>query len=250
MELSYLIQTGMRRSFHPLYYQIEQEILREIQDYQMEPGDRLPSEAEIAQRFHVSRITSRRVLADLVSKGIAYSQQGRGTFVAFPRIQTMSGFLSFSDDMTARGLVPSSMVLRFEEISPDPAVHSRLQLQEGERVFCLKRVRLANSSPVALEIAYLPAQICPGLDGEDLAHQSLFRILREKFSIYPTWSEAEIEATLATPEEAEYLNSQPGAPLLCATRLTYSQTNAVIETVRSVYSGDRFTFYTGRQYIG
>jgi len=240
----------MRRTFHPLYYQIEQEILREIQDRQMQPGDRLPSEAEIANRYHVSRITSRRVLADLVTRGIAYSQQGRGTFVAFPRIQTMSGFLSFSDDMAARGLVPSSIVVQFDEIIPDPEVHTRLQLQEGECVFCLKRVRLANGSPVALETAYLPGQICPGLDGEDLAQQSLFRILREKYGVIPTWSEAEIEATLASPEEAEYLNSQPGAPLLCANRLTYSQTNAVIETVRSVYSGDRFMFYTGRQYIG
>jgi GntR family transcriptional regulator len=241
---------GVRRSFHPLYYQIEQEILREIQDHQMQPGDRLPSEAEIAQRFHVSRITSRRVLADLVTKGVAYSQQGRGTFVALPRIQTMSGFLSFSDDMANRGLVPSSLVVQFEKISPNQTVHSRLQLQGEEHVFCLKRVRLANGSPVALETAYLPAQVCPGLDGEDLAYQSLFKILREKYGVIPTWSEAEIEATSASPEEADFLNCQPGAPLLCANRLTYSQTYAVIEAVRSVYSGDRFTFFTGRQFIG
>ena len=239
-----------RQSFDPLYVQIEREILGEINQGQLQSGDRLPSETDIAQKYSVSRITARRVLEDLVKQGVAYSQQGRGTFVAMPRIREISGFLSYSQDMLARGLNPSSRVLCFTESEPDALLQKRLQLKPGEKTYCLKRVRLANDKPMVLETAYLPVHLCPELIQEDFTNASLYAVLREKYGIYPTWADAEIVATLATPEEAAHLGMKPGLPVLCADRLTYTRTFSVIESVRSVYCGDRFSFYTGRQYIG
>jgi len=239
-----------RQSFDPLYIQIEREILGEINQGQLQSGDRLPSETEIAQKYAVSRITARRVLEDLVKQGVAYPQQGRGTFVAMPRIREISGFLSYSQDMLARGLRPSSRVLCFNEIEPDETLQKRLQRKPGEKVFCLQRVRLANDKPMVLETAYLPVQLCPNLIQEDFTNASLYAVLREKYGIHPTWADAEIVATLATSEEAMHLGMKPGQPVLSADRLTYTRTFTVIESVRSVYCGDRFSFYTGRQYIG
>jgi GntR family transcriptional regulator len=237
-------------SFDPLYYQIEREILGNINLGNLQPGDRLPSETEIVQQFQVSRITARRVLEDLVKQGVAYSQQGRGTFVAMPRIREVSGFLSYSEDIRARGLNPTSRVLFFGQVEPDPAMQKKLQTKPGEKAFCLKRIRLADQKPMVIETAYLPVSLCPQLIEEDFSTSSLYSTLREKFEIFPTWADAEIVAGQATPEEAGYLGMKPGMPVLCADRLTYTRTYTVIESVRSVYCGEGFSFYTGRQYIG
>ncbi len=238
-----------RQSFDPLYFQIEKEILNEIKLGHLQSGDRLPSEKEIALSYAVSRITARRVLEDLVQQGVAYAQQGKGTFVALPRIREISGFLSFSHDMRLRGLCPSSRVLNFCDVEPEPHLQKKLQLQPGERAYCLKRLRLANEEPVVLETTYLPVSLYPDLPDVDFSNASLYTVLKERYGIYPVWADAELSATAATPEEAALLGMQPGAPVLSAERLTYTRTFNVIEAVHSV-NGDRFSFYTGRQYIG
>lgn len=237
-------------SFSPLYFRIEQELIREITRLNLRPGDRLPSEAEIAGRFGVSRITARRALTELVQQGFAYSQQGRGTFVAQRRIREISGFHSFSEDMVKRGLRPSSSVVLFEEQNPPAEVREKLNLKPEERVYCLKRIRLANNAPVAYETAYLPVQLCPGLIDEDLSGQSLYAVLRSRYGVYPTWADAEIEAGITDSEELAALHLKPGMAVLRANRLTYSRQYTLVEMVRSVYRGDRFTFFTGRQFIG
>ncbi len=234
----------------PLYYRIEQTILDQIQNGQLRPGARLPSEAELAQQYQVSRITATRALDDLVRRGRAYRQQGKGTYVAQARIREISGFRSFSEDILARGAAPSSRVLAFEEVDPDPATREQLKLAAGERIFLLKRLRLADGSPMAVETACVPSRLCPGLLSRDLSRNSLYAILREEYQVFPVWADAEIEARSADKEEASLLDLKPGKPVLAAHRVTFTENYDVIETVQSVYRGDRFTFYTGRQFIG
>ncbi len=234
----------------PMYYRIQQAILEQIQSGRLHQGTLLPSEAELAQQYQVSRITAKRALDELVRLGRAYRQQGRGTFVAQPRIREISGFRSFSEDISARGFTPSSEILEFKEIVPDPAVSSRLQQKEGEKVFLLKRLRLADQEPVAIETAYLPCSLCPGLLQEDLARNSLYAYLREKHQIVPTWGDAEIEAAMASKEEARLLKITGRIPVLLIRRVTFAANFQAIETVDSLYRSDRFTFYTGRQFIG
>lgn len=237
-------------SLTPHYARIEQDLLGRIQRGDLPPGTQLPSEKELSEQFGVSRITAKRVLNDLVQSGLVYRQQGRGTFVGQPRIREISGFASFTEDVKSRGLTPSSKILMFDEVNPDREVRQRLKLDKGERVYCLQRIRLANRKPVALETAYLPVRLCPGLPTEDLEGRSLYATLRDKYQVHPTWADAEIEAAPATRTEVQHLGLKTGDAVLIARRLTYSASFEVIETVRSVYRGDRFTFYTGRQLIG
>jgi GntR family transcriptional regulator len=234
----------------PLYYRIQQVILEQIQAGRLQPGVQLPSEADLAQQYQVSRITAKRALDELVRQGRAFRQQGRGTFVAQARIRDISGFRSFSEDIRARGFSPSSQVLEFKEMEPGVAIRERLYLSEGEHVFLLKRLRLADQVPVAVEAAYLPCRMCPGLLQQDLANSSLYTLLAEKYNRVPTWADAEIEAVLPTKEQARLLEMKTGTPVLVAHRVTYAADYDAIETVDSVYRGDRFTFYTGRQFIG
>jgi GntR family transcriptional regulator len=240
----------LSQSRSPLYYRIQQVILEQIQVGMLQPGVQLPSEADLAQQYQVSRITAKRALDELVRQGRAFRQQGRGTFVAQARIRDISGFRSFSEDIRARGFNPSSQVLDFKEIEPGAAIRERLHISEGEHTFLLKRLRLADQEPVAVEAAYLPCRICPGLLQEDLTNGSLYTLLAEKYKRVPTWADAEIEAVLPTKEQARLLELKAGTPVLVAHRVTYSADYDAIETVDSVYRGDRFTFYTGRQFIG
>lgn len=234
----------------PMYFRIHQAILEQIQQGLFKPGQQLPTEAELAQQYQVSRITAKRALDELVSQGRAFRQQGRGTFVAQARIRDISGFGSFSEDIKSRGMMPSSKILQFKEIEPDEEVRRRLSLPEDEHVYLLKRLRLADDEPVAFETAYLPCRLCEGLINEDLNTHSLYAILKEKYQLVPTWADAEIEARAATKEEANLLQLKIGKPVLSARRVTFSANYDIIEFVLSAYSGDRFTLYSGRQFIG
>jgi GntR family transcriptional regulator len=234
----------------PMYYRIQQAILEQIHAGQLQAGTQLPSEAELAQQYQVSRITAKRALDELVRQGRAFRQQGRGTFVAQARIRDISGFRSFSEDIRGRGFQPSSQVLEFKEVTPDEAIRLRLHIPEGEHTFLLKRLRLADQEPVAVETAHLPCRICPSLLQEDLGGGSLYAILAEKYQRVPTWADAEIEALLPTKEQRGLLAIKSGVPVLVAHRVSYSVDYDAIETVDSVYRADRFTFYTGRQFIG
>ncbi len=238
-----------RRSYIPLYLQIAQSISRRISAGELRPGMQLPSEREIAEHNAVSRVTARQALDELVAEGMAYRLQGRGTFVAEPKIREVSGLGSFSDDIRSQGLEPGSHVLVQEVIHPDETVRRKLKLGPDDVVLQLDRVRLADHLPVAFESAFINYCLCPGLEGEDLASQSLYAVLREKYGVYPAWAEAEIEARGALPHEAELWDIDVGQPVMVAYRLTYTETFDLIEYVQSVYRGDRFTFYVGRQRI-
>lgn len=234
----------------PKYFYIQQKILEQIQQGKLQPGQQLPTEAELAQQYQVSRITAKRALNELVNQGCVYRQPGLGSFVAEIRIRDISGFQSFSADMRARGLIPSSQILTFKEIKPDEDIQQRLKLTPGERTYFLKRLRLANDEPVAVESAYIPCELFPELIHEDLSSQSLYLVLTEKYQIVPTWADAEYESAMPTEEEASLLKLPIGSPVLKAYRITFSSNYDVIESVNSVYRGDRFTFYSGRQRIG
>ncbi|MFN8447686.1 MAG: GntR family transcriptional regulator [Anaerolineae bacterium] len=238
-----------RHSYIPLYLQIAQGIIDRVRSGDLAPGDQLPSEREIAAEYAVSRVTARQALDELVSQGMAYRVRGRGTFVAEPKIREVSGLRSFSDDMRSQGLQPSSRVLAQKVMEPDATVRQQLKLAPDELVLYLDRLRKANDAPVALESVYLPHRLCPGLEHEDMTSHSLYAILREKYGLYLAWGESEIEARGALPAEADLFGIEVGQPVMVARRLTYTESFEPIEYARSVYRGDRFTFYVGRQRI-
>ena len=137
----------------PMYFRIQQSILEQIQRGLLKPGQQVPTETELAQQYQVSRITAKRALDELVRQGRAFRQQGRGTYVAQTRIRDTSGFGSFSADMRARGHIPGARVLTFTQVEPDAEVLERLKLAPGDEIYLLKRLRLVDAEPVAVETA-------------------------------------------------------------------------------------------------
>jgi GntR family transcriptional regulator len=203
----------------------------------------------MAESLKVSRITARQALNTLEQLGLVYREQGRGTFAAEPRLHHVEGFSSFTEYVIRRGRQSSSRIIKQELVNADESLQGLLKLKPDEQVLHLVRVRLADDTPLALQSAYLPHRICPGLEDENLASRSLFNTLREKYAVYPTWTEPEICATAASETEAELLELETGAPVLVVNALTYTETFDVIERVRTVYRGTDFRLYIGRQRV-
>src|SRR5437899_11932270 len=153
-----------RRSVIPLYYQIQQRLLEQIRSGALKAGELVPSEQEIAARLGVSRMTARQALKSLCSRGLAFSQRGKGTFVSRMKLEkNFRQLLSFSEEMKDRGSEPRSRVLAFRKIHPGEDVVEALHLNPSEEVILLRRVRMADSAPLCVEATHLPVRLCPDL---------------------------------------------------------------------------------------
>ncbi len=231
----------------PLYLQLSAQLTEMIHSGELKPNFRLPSEREISEIVNVSRITSRLAVQELLESGLVYREQGRGTFVAEPKMRGVQGFTSFTEYMRNHGLVPGSKILSQELVGVDENLAVTLHLKLGDQALHLVRLRYADGHPVAVQSAYLPAKMFPGLEAENLVDRSLFEVLRKKFFVYPAWTEAAVEASSATPDQARWLEIKAGEPVLIVRGLTFTDTFEVVETVRTVYPGKGLAVYIGRQ---
>jgi GntR family transcriptional regulator len=234
-------------SYIPLYLQLFDRLVSQIESGELKPGERLISERDLAQALNVSRITARQAIEALLESGLVYREQGRGTFIAEPKMRGVLGFTSFTEDMLSRGMQPTSRVLVQELICVDEKLQSTLKIGPTDYAFHLVRLRCADGQPVAMQSSYMPAQMFPGLEKEDLNNKSLFKVLIEKYYIRPAWTEAEIEAMAASPEEARLLNLKANDPLLVVRGLTFTESFAVVESVRTAYRSKGVALYIGRQ---
>lgn len=245
-----MIQQALNKHSHtPLYRQLFSLVAGQIHDGKLEPGERIPSERQLADVYHVSRTTARQAIDDLVATGLVYREQGKGTFVAEPRMNSVMGFTSFSEDMRARGYTPQSRILKQEMVTPAEDLCQTLKIEGGERALHLVRLRLASGRPVAIQSSYLPEAMFPGLEQVELANKSLFTILRQHYYVYPAWTEAEMEAMSVDEAQAHLLEIQPGNPALVVRGLTYTDTFEIVESVETVYRGEGLALYIGRQRI-
>jgi GntR family transcriptional regulator, N-acetylglucosamine utilization regulator len=234
-----------RESPDPLYTQLKASLVSDISSGQYVANQRLPSERELSTRFNVSRMTVRQALLELARDGVIYTRTGKGTFVAEPkidqRLRTLSGF---TQDVNARGGKPSSRVLEFHVTSASPDVAVALRLPPGSEMYVLTRLRLADNTPLAIETAYLPFKMFPGLFKHDFTVESLYAVLEEEYNCILTQAEQTIEAALAGKHEAELLEAASPAPIFRIQRLSMTSDGRPVEYVISSYRGDRYKFHS------
>jgi GntR family transcriptional regulator len=232
-----------KNSSMPLYYQIEQMIKDMIDSDQLLPGQRAPSERELAETFGISRMTVRAAMSNLVADGYLYSVLGKGTFVASPKMhQNLLDLTSFTEDMRRRGLKPGARLLEMG-ISNEASskVYRVLGLAEHEELIRIYRLRTADGEPMCLETSYLPRDLFPWLFEEDLESGSLYRALESR-GIELTRAEEQLEATVVRETESQLLTVPVGYPALLRERSTYTTNDKPIEYVKSLYRGDRYQF--------
>jgi GntR family transcriptional regulator len=228
----------------PLYEQIKEYLLSNISVGAFPPDSRLPSERALSVQFGVSRETVKKAINDLVQSGHLYVQIGKGTYVRRPKIdQSLEMLTSFSEEISRQHQKVSSRVLNAGIMPAAPEESHALRITLGVPLVYLRRVRLANERPMAVEDTRIVASMCPGLlDGRDFSKESLYRVLREDYGLHLTHAEQSIEARLATPEESMLLQIEPRAPILNMTRVTYTDDDQPVEYTLSAYCGSRYKF--------
>lgn len=227
----------------PLYKQLKKEIKQKIERGELKPGDVLPPERELAELFEMSRMTVRQAISELVNEYILIRRHGSGTYVAESKIPQGRRLKSFSEDMRARGLLPGSKVLE-KIIIVEPPANMIADLKSEGKILMLKRLRLADLYPLAIETIMLPIEKFNNLESRNFENESLYRILEDEYSIKITKAQQKIEVRMPTPQESELLEINYSVPVFHFKQITFDQNNEIFEVAHSVYRGDRYEINT------
>lgn len=227
----------------PLYHQLKQIVRAEIERGAYQPGDQLPTESELIQRYSVSRITVRQALDELEGEGLIVRRHGKGTYVAEKRVeQDLVRLTDFVEDMEIAGLAPSSRVLAFAREAAIRDVTEALALPPGEEVVRIDRLRLANGRPMAYDTTRLPLRFGLLLTEEMLANETIYHILETRYGIPVEEGTFYITAATASPEQASLLELAPHSALLLIQRISYTTGNIPVYVQERYYRPDRVNY--------
>ncbi|MGC1871415.1 MAG: GntR family transcriptional regulator [Acidobacteriaceae bacterium] len=230
-----------KNSFIPLYFQIQDRLVKQIQSGELQAGDMLPGEEDLCRLYGVSRMTARQSLQALKHQGLVRSEKGRGTFVVQPKVEKKIAHLSgFSAEMRSLGMKPSSRILEQATKPASPEIAQRLGVPPGSLLLELHRLRLADALPLAIEQVWLSLAEFPGIDKIDFARSSLYGVLRERYGIEIGSADEIIEARPPTSREAKLLDVSSRSSLLVISRTIRTAQGKPVEVSLSLYRGDRY----------
>ena len=228
----------------PLYTQIAESLLDQIESGKLAPGQRLAPERELSRTLGVNRMTLRQALHVLEAQGLLIRRQGHGTYIAEPKIERQAGkLISFTRGMERRGHKPESKVIVFTERPAEASVATHLRLPVSAPVYEIHRLRLINREPVLLERFNAPVDRFPDLGRHDL-HRSLYEIMETEYGVVVSKARQSLEPVVATEYAAELLGIKPGAPLMLENRLSFYKDDRPVEYSKDLFRGDRFRFVT------
>lgn len=234
-----------RASRVPLYYQLEQFVIRDIEGGYLRPNDPIPTERELEERFGVSRATVRQAIAELIASGYLYRRRGKGTFVAPPRLEDTSRLGMFLEELRQQGLHVETEVLQFHRTAPTDRAARFLNLPEGSTVYVASKRVMADGEPVAVTWGCFNFPPHVILTADDVRmHDTIYAVLESRYGIIVARAEKAIQAVAATPSEALALDVEDGSPLLLSETVAYTTSGDAIDFVRTFYRGDRYTYRT------
>jgi GntR family transcriptional regulator len=207
-------------------------------------GAAIPSERQLGVDLGVSRLTVRAALDELVREGYLVRRRGAGTFVAEPKVAKGMDVSSFSDDMRARGLTPASRTLDLAVAPAGARMGRLLHVSPSEPVVSVKRLRLADGEPMAIELLHARASLVPGMTAADLEQHSFYDLLSDRYDISIVGGTQTVEPTVTNQEESEALGVPLHSPALLFERVTRAASGDVVEYTSSTYRGDRYRLVT------
>jgi GntR family transcriptional regulator len=236
-----------RRAPVPLYFQLREAFLSEIRERGLEPGDRLPTEADLERRYAVSRATIRQALYHLAADGSIERIQGKGTFVGRPKIRHDPFLTSFSELLQGQGYTPSHRMLESSVRPVPPEIAVELRIEPGSECRYLKRILVADGNPVGVAETWIPRDILGPhdalLEPERLAEGSLYELLENPaVGIRLHRAVETITPSLADSAAAGLLGCPEGSPVLAIARVTFDPIERVVESTRLLFAGDRYEY--------
>ena len=205
------------------------------------PGAKLGSERDLAERYRTSRTSLRHMLAALEEAGLVHRAIGRsgGIFISHTQVQrSLSDLVGVPAFLANQGYVAGTRVLSTKITTADPVTRKALDIDADDFVVEIQRVRLADGSPISLELAQFPAEAFPGLLERQLGG-SIYEVLENEYGLITSRADERIEAVNATPDEGSLLAVEPRSALLLITRITYDHNDVPCEFSRDLFRGDR-----------
>lgn len=224
----------------PLYSQLVNIIKRNITAGTLMPGDLIPSESEMCKAFDISRSTVRQAVGMLEDEGLVVRKQGKGTYVAEPKMRRKTEKLySFTTEVLSLGLTPSSKLIEYDVIEPTPDIVKMLELEDpATPVYKFSRIRYVDGEALILESSFYPQYLYPELTRPMLEESSFYALLFDR-GIVPYEAVDSYEAVVMSRREAELLGCRPRSAAFSVQRVTRTEDGHPYEFTQSLIRGDR-----------
>ncbi|MBC6302953.1 GntR family transcriptional regulator [Listeria immobilis] len=231
-----------KQSGIPIYIQIQSEIKKKMEDGIWSVGTSIPAERQLAEMFHVSRMTVRQAIQGLVDDNILQRRIGAGTFIAEKKLtERLEAVTSFTNLMLQEGKVPSTRIVSYGIRPASTQEQEALQLPEDSNVMKIERIRYGDRVPILYEVAAIPEKIASLLTKEDIM-DSLYKAIELKLGQPIGEAEQIMEASLVSEKIAPYLDVKLGSPVMKLRQITMLEDGQPFEFTRSQYVGSRFQF--------
>ena len=229
-----------RNSPLPLHTQFEFIIRNKIEDEEWPVNTCIPSENEFSRIYGISRMTVRSVLTRLVDAGLLYRSQGKGTFIAEPKIIS-SPLVRYGirEQLEEMGYKTSTKMISFEKVQASSKVSKFLNIKHENDIFIVKRLRFVKEEPLSYHISYVPVSFFHGLDNHDLEHKQMCDVIEKDYNYTIQRRTETLEATTANVEEAWLLSVHPNSPLLVLENMVYTVNDTPLEYSRIIFRGDK-----------
>ncbi|ETI67277.1 GntR family transcriptional regulator [Neobacillus vireti] len=214
-----------------------------IDQNQLRPHDKLPSERQLCEELGTSRTTLRGAIKRLIMDGIIYSKRGAGTFVAPQKlVRNLQDMESLAKSALAVNKVLSTEVLYTDIIECNKELSKRMKLTLGSKIYCLQRLRMIDGIPAMMELAYIDYSLFKGIEQYDFSQESLYRIMEEVYHVKIDHGSESLSVTYVSEQEAERLDVENGTPVFYITGHVFTEDEKTIEFYKSIVRADQIRF--------
>ncbi|KFD41209.1 hypothetical protein DK28_0211320 [Peptococcaceae bacterium SCADC1_2_3] len=232
-----------KRNGIPYYLQLASILGHQIEKGGFLAGDKLPSEKELSAVYRVNRHTVRQAIGELVFRGLAYREKGRGTFVCPPAREVVHYRYArrhrFTQNILELGLTPEAKVLQVLETLVPPQAAEKLRLSPTEKVVILEILRFASHAPFCLSTVHIPALSVFGLPKRIKDFTSLYELLEKAYGLKPVRLRSVFHAAFPSTEDALALQVPVDQPILKVESLMITEDGIPVEYSLSRFRSDR-----------
>lgn len=224
-----------------------EEVVEKIEFYidenQLRPNDKLPSERQLCEVLGTSRTTLRSAIKRLINEGVLCSKRGAGTFVAPQKlVRNLQDMESLSKSALEVNKVISTKILYADIIECNKELSKRMKLTLGSKIYCLQRLRLIDGIPAIMELAYIDYSLCKGIEQYDFSQNSIYKILEEVYNVVIDHGFESLSVTYVSEQESELLDVEDGTPVFFVTGNVFNEDDKPIEFYKSIIRADQIRF--------
>lgn len=239
-----LMKLVNKESNIPLHIQLSSIIKDMIDSKDLKEGDSIISERELCNIQNVSRMTVNKAIVSLVSEGILYRVQGRGTFVAKRKEKyQFSNLKGFTQVMREKGVKIKTDLLSFQKEFPSELVKEKLHIADNyTQVYKVERLRYIEEEPFGIEIAYISEDMCENLGKSMLENNSLYDVLQNNYKYKIKKANQMIEPIILSKEESMKLKVEENSLALKIHRNSYEESGNPLEYTISIFRSDKYQY--------